>query len=72
MLLRALGYSTEELLNYYYDTETIYLEPNKKYAKSVEYDLLPGQRATRDISHPDTARSWSRRTASSPSWPSRS
>src|SRR6187397_2845905 len=33
VLLRALGYSTEELLNYYYDTETIYLEPNKKYAR---------------------------------------
>ena len=54
VLLRALGYSTEELLNYYYDTETIYLEPNKKYAKSVEYDLLPGQRASRDIRHPDS------------------
>ena len=54
VLLRALGYSTEELLNYYYDTETIFLEPNKKYAKSVEYDLLPGQRASRDIRHPDT------------------
>ena len=54
VLLRALGYSTEELLNYYYDTEAIYLEPNKKYAKSVEYDLLPGQRASRDIRHPDS------------------
>src|SRR5450631_298618 len=54
VLLRALGYSTEELFNYYYDTETIYLEPNKKYAKSVEYDLLPGQRASRDIRHPDS------------------
>src|SRR5437868_2882109 len=54
VLLRALGYSTEELLNYYYDTETVFLEPNKKYAKSVEYDLLPGQRASRDIRHPDS------------------
>src|SRR6516165_8324128 len=54
VLLRALGYSTEELLNYYYDTETVFLEANKKYAKSVEYDLLPGQRASRDIRHPDT------------------
>jgi DNA-directed RNA polymerase subunit beta len=54
VLLRALGYSTEELLNYYYDTETVYLEPNKKVSKSVEYDLLPGQRASRDIRHPDT------------------
>jgi DNA-directed RNA polymerase subunit beta len=54
VLLRALGYSTEDLLNYYYDTETIFLEAGKKYAKSVEYDLLPGQRATRDVRHPDS------------------
>ena len=56
VLLRALGYSTEELLNYYYDTETIYLEPSKKYAKSVEYDLLPGQRATPRHPPPGDAR----------------
>src|SRR5450432_2237956 len=49
VLLRALGYSTQELLNYFYSTETVYLEKAGKYAKSVEYDLLPGQRATRDI-----------------------
>src|ERR687884_543662 len=54
VLLRALGYSTEELLNYYYDTETVFLDAGKKYSKSVEYDLLPGQRATRDIRHPDS------------------
>jgi DNA-directed RNA polymerase subunit beta len=54
VLLRALDYSTEQLLNYYYDTETIFLEPGKKYAKSIEYDILPGQRATRDIRHPET------------------
>src|SRR3954452_4201952 len=54
VLLRALAYSTEELLNYFYSTETIFLEQGKKYEKSVEYDLLPGQRATRDIRHPDS------------------
>src|SRR5580765_3479220 len=54
VLLRALGYSTEELLNYYYDTETVFLEAGKKYSKSIEYDLLPGQRASRDIRHPDS------------------
>src|SRR5260221_3815267 len=54
VLLRALAYSTEELLNYFYSTETIYLEAGKKYEKSVEFDLLPGQRATRDIRHPDS------------------
>ncbi|MCU0664521.1 MAG: DNA-directed RNA polymerase subunit beta [Myxococcota bacterium] len=49
VLLRALGYSTQELLNYFYSTETIYLETGKKYKKSIDYDLLEGQRSTRDI-----------------------
>jgi DNA-directed RNA polymerase subunit beta len=49
VLLRALGYSTQDLLNYFYSTETIFLEKSGKYSKSIEYDLLAGQRATRDI-----------------------
>ena len=49
VLLRALGYSTQELLNYFYDTETIYFEKGGKYSRSVNYDLLAGQRATRDV-----------------------
>src|SRR3954462_2433509 len=49
VLLRALGYSTQDLLNYFYNTETVFLEKGGKYSKSVEYELLAGQRATRDI-----------------------
>jgi len=49
VLLRALGYSTQELLNYFYDTETVYLEPGKRFKKSIEYQFIEGQRATRDI-----------------------
>ncbi|WP_407951409.1 DNA-directed RNA polymerase subunit beta [Pendulispora rubella] len=49
VLLRALGYSTQDLLNYFYNTETVYLDKGGKIAKSVEYELLSGQRATRDI-----------------------
>jgi DNA-directed RNA polymerase subunit beta len=49
VLLRALGYTTQDLLNYFYNTETIFLEKGGKYAKNIEFDLLPGQRATRDI-----------------------
>src|SRR5215475_611708 len=49
VLLRALGYSTQDLLNYFYNTEEVYIEKGGKYAKSVEFDLLAGQRATRDI-----------------------
>ena len=55
VLLRALGYSTEDLLNYFYATESIYIDADKRHSKSVEYDLLPGQRATRDIRHPETS-----------------
>ncbi|HQY60700.1 MAG TPA: DNA-directed RNA polymerase subunit beta, partial [Polyangiaceae bacterium] len=49
VLLRALGYSTQDLLNYFYNTETVYLEKGQKISKSVEYELLAGQRSTRDI-----------------------
>ena len=49
VLLRALGYSTQDLLNYFYSTETVFLEKGGKYAKSVEYDFLADQRATRDV-----------------------
>jgi len=49
VLLKALGYSTQDLLKFYYDTETIFVEKSGKYSKSIEFDLLAGQRATRDI-----------------------
>ena len=54
VLLKALGYSTKELLDYYYDTETIFILGKDKYEKSVDINLLLGQRATRDIRHPDS------------------
>src|SRR6478736_620247 len=49
VLLRALGYSTQELLNYFYSTETVFIEKGGKFSRSIEYELLAGQRATRDI-----------------------
>jgi DNA-directed RNA polymerase subunit beta len=49
VLLKALGYGTEELLRYFYDSETVYFEKNGTFAKSIEFDLLAGQRATKDI-----------------------
>src|SRR5690606_19085704 len=49
LLLRSLGFSTQDLLNYFYSTEVIYMEKGGKYAKSLDVNLLPGQRATRDI-----------------------
>ncbi len=49
VLLRALSYSTQELLNYFYSNETVYLDKGGKFSKSIEFDLLQGQRSTRDI-----------------------
>ncbi|BCR04035.1 DNA-directed RNA polymerase subunit beta [Desulfuromonas versatilis] len=48
VLLKALGYSNEELLNYYYDTEQIVVDGDG-YKKRVNLDLLTGQRANSDV-----------------------
>lgn len=53
VFLRGLGYSTEELLKYFYHTETIYFEDGK-YFKSLEYGLMVGLRSDTDIKHPKT------------------
>lgn len=54
VLLRALGYSTEQLLNYFYRTETINVLSSGEFEKTIEYDLLTEQRATRDLKDPKT------------------
>ena len=48
VLLKALGYSTEELLNYYYQVQTIVLDGDS-YKKRVNLELLTGQRASTDV-----------------------
>jgi DNA-directed RNA polymerase subunit beta len=48
VLLKALGYTTEELLKYYYDIEEISWDGNT-YTKAVNFDLLAGQRASTDV-----------------------
>ena len=59
ILLRALGHSTQDLLNYFYDKELIMIRPGEEegeplLAKQIDFGLLPGQRATIDIVHPET------------------
>src|SRR3954462_13836973 len=80
VLLRALGAvpdtakktpiefkgSPEEMLNYFYATETIYGGEKGKYEKSVELELLPGQRATRDIKNPKTGEGIVKKNRKSP------
>ncbi|RMG21733.1 MAG: DNA-directed RNA polymerase subunit beta [Deltaproteobacteria bacterium] len=46
--------TTEEILNYFYDTETIHILGKNKFAKEINPNLLRGQRATRDIKDPAT------------------
>ena len=53
VLLKALGYSAEDLLNYYYRSEEIFLA-GETMAKSVDPELLATQKAALDIVDPAT------------------
>jgi len=48
ILLRALGYSTEELLGIYYQTEKVFIDGGD-YFKGVDADILAGQVASMDV-----------------------
>jgi DNA-directed RNA polymerase subunit beta len=52
VLLKALGYSAEELLNCYYDTEKIVID-EEGYRKAVNLTLLAGRRAIAEVTAPD-------------------
>src|SRR5262245_34653392 len=53
VVLRALGMTTEDILNYFYRKDTIVLE-GRKAAKLFQPDHLVGVKATRDVRHPGT------------------
>jgi DNA-directed RNA polymerase subunit beta len=53
ILLKALGYSTEELLNYFYQTERVTIT-DQGVARPVARDFLTGVKAPLDLSHPET------------------
>jgi DNA-directed RNA polymerase subunit beta len=48
VLLKALGYTPEEMLAYFYKPETVRFD-GKKITKKVVADLLVGQRSTREV-----------------------
>ena len=52
VLLRALGYDTQDLLSYFYDTETVTVKKDGTITKTVDFDLLRDQRASEDILDP--------------------
>ncbi len=51
VLLRALGMTTEDLLNYYYKKDVVNLDP-KQYTKQFVPDHLMGSRVGRDVKDP--------------------
>ncbi len=53
VLLKALGYSVEELLNFFYPSEEITID-GKKLEKSVDQDYIVGQKSSHDIKDPKT------------------
>ena len=52
VLLKALGYTPEDLLAYFYKPEIIRAD-GKKFEKSIVPDLLVGQRCLREVKAPD-------------------
>jgi DNA-directed RNA polymerase subunit beta len=54
VLLKGLGYSTEELLNYFYPTERIFLIDEENVQKELVLEILLGTKALEDIVNPQT------------------
>jgi DNA-directed RNA polymerase subunit beta len=52
VLLKALGYTPEDLLAYFYRPETVRAD-GKKIEKKVDAELLVGQRCTKDVKSAD-------------------
>ncbi len=54
VLLKALGYTTEELLNYFYPSEKIFILDKSQSEKALNPEVLIGSRTPEDILHPTT------------------
>ncbi len=54
VLLKALGYSEEELLHYFYPRETVLLHDVERAAKVLDLETMFGTRAPEEILHPET------------------
>jgi DNA-directed RNA polymerase subunit beta len=52
-LFKAFGFSSEDLLAYFYKTERVIVQ-GKRYSKAFDEELLKGQRASRDIKDTET------------------
>lgn len=52
ILLKALGFSTEELLEYFYHLDDVRIVKGEKFMRSIEIERMAGQRALSDIVDP--------------------
>ncbi|MDR1657851.1 MAG: DNA-directed RNA polymerase subunit beta [Deltaproteobacteria bacterium] len=54
LLLKALGYSSQELLNFFYEREVLKFKQDGTVTRSVSPTLLIGHKAFEDVVHPET------------------
>lgn len=53
ILLKSLGYSTEQLLNYFYNIDVVRLNSEGKMLRDIDIEKMAGQRAISDIVDPN-------------------
>ena len=56
VVLKALGYSTEEILDQFYNNETVALGKDGEFSRKLDFSLLQGTRATNDILDPKSGK----------------
>lgn len=56
VVLKAMGYSTQELLEMFYHNETIHFNKDGSYTRELDIALLNGTRANKDILDPKTGK----------------
>lgn len=54
ILLKALGYTSEQLLEYFYDLDTVTIEKGGKFFRAIDIERMVGQRSMVDIVDPDS------------------
>lgn len=54
ILLKALGYSTEELLKFFYHIDLVRVSKDGRFLRDLDIEKLAGQRAISDINDPKT------------------
>ena len=54
ILLKALGYTAEDLLAYYYNIDTVRVTKDGRFLRDLDIEKLSGQRASSDINDPKT------------------